>query len=323
MTTTPPLISGRETKDRGYTLSAHADTLSDENYFRIIEDSTGEEVTIPSRFIKFLNNASYSFNDVVSKKSIMQQKTNLPTELSSNLVFASPNDESRIILTGSDASTIGTPMLVWVRETSRNIQEKNGYGSETPLQAAGWRLELSGISEAPLGFAKWDDIDGIRNLISHMGDGNALSVQLVLTAPERAKILRASDTLIQLVRGNNLPVMLPIEVKKTFKQIGLSQNGKGQIVQLQVPVDGVYSVVAIGIVKKNVWGQDFWMPEHQTRLGRLSGWIQVDPTNPSMMASGKNKTRPIWITRLTREQWNTIEPALGINCSVGNKSSWF
>lgn len=183
-------------------------------------------------------------------------------------------------------------------------------------------LILSGISKAPLGFAKWGDVEGLKTLVSHMNDVPALSVQLALFKPDQAKILRASDILTKLIKEGNLPTMLTTEVKKSFGRSGLSQGKKGRIIKLEVPVNGIEFTVAIGIMPDAAYGRNDWGRDQQSHIDRLPEWIQVQAKNQVMMDSPR-RDRPIWITRLTQEKWDEIEPGLSINCSIGKRCSWF
>lgn len=307
-------LSSRPVKNNGFTTVAKVDSLEGENYIEITEEASGEKIIIPSRFYNGSVPVSL-FVDVATKKTEMQREAFHPTKFASNLISSSKSPRGETLAL-SDSLVIGTPMLVWVSESQRfNINSPVGN------QASGWKIELSGITGAPLGFAKWDDVEGINRLVSYLGEREALSIQLALAKPEQAAILYSSDTLVRLIREGSIPPVSQKEMKKSFVDAGLkNQRHKTKIIRLEVTIDGTTTPIALGVMQNTYATRTARFDEH-IRTG-MSGWIEVEAASfPLSISRGRWSNK--WLTRMTQEQWDSISLGVGVHARVGKGNVWF
>lgn len=316
---------------------AKADDLSSETYLEITDPATGEVLTVPSRFIRAMGHTGNALTTAHKMKTEKQREQYHPLNLFENLAPAdSGSQRGKIIVSGANILEIGIPVLTWCDETQVHVVKKNNSGISNPnppvVNKAGWKLSLTGFLDETLGFANWDDLDGICNLVEYMGNKQGLSTQLALTVPKKGAKLTAGLALQEYARSGVVPEMKTQTVRKKLIDAGYRNGKKGQIAALTVEVDRRQVAIAVGISKEVSWTTETRNREARESLTAVmiqspNAWRMVDLTG-LMADDGKfvhrsNYTMATWFTLIPEEDWARLSPGLSSVAKVATGRSWF
>lgn len=195
----------------------------------------------------------------------------------------------------------GEPKMTWV------VGDYAGNG-------CGWRLVLHGSGETPLGFASWQDAEGIVRLAQMLQDRQSVFVLSGVLDSNSTARLSSRLTALSMRRARKLPAIKLKAVRDILTQARLidGQTGnpatcaRGRVLSIQVDANAVPVAVAIipprrpntceaipGDIDTLPWaerqaviarieseGRDVWMEKVQTVLTR-AGWRIVDLPQPT------------------------------------------
>lgn len=209
---TPTLtLSSKSSGD--FTLSAQINEINSVPYYLITNDKTKEKMCLPTElfqaFLATFSDASYLLNQVKQAQSDLLRKVNHPlkrfTDLASSKrdkVDRNDDNPKTICIYSEVINDRGVPILEWVYDlnslkspigNTKIIKVgTNKWTLETPQSPSlpprsGWKLTLVGIKdEIVLGFAGWDDVTAIDNLIEKMRTPELLYITLALLDPEES-----------------------------------------------------------------------------------------------------------------------------------------
>lgn len=229
--------------------------------------------------------------------------------------------------------TPGTPILVWVDNPTQHAVNGQATGS-------GWGLYLAEAQIPRLGFACWDDLDGIRNLANLANNPETLYAMAALTHPKQMTLLTAIMTAATLIDHPNLPEHPLTALEQLLLQPGIgSEPSTGWNTEIaHLTIEGPRDervVVGAGIkapftkVDAFLWDREHgttnlsavqrwnatvdrvdaetatWRKNAETVLA-ADGWRLVDlsQVNPN----GYRDTAVMWVTRLDEDMWQSILP---------------
>lgn len=188
-----PVIS-YETSFKYEPISVKVDTLESEPVVLIESESTGLLVEIPIDVALRINPDSFrQVNERLRKEISNKRKEKYyPTRISKRVVQDPVSDDYReqecfVLKRDNDHTGYLIPYIVW-RTAGHDFKND------------GWSLHLSGLSEVTLGFAEWNDLAGIKDLILSLADVESLKLEAQKQAKPRYKDLIAvmkSETIIK------------------------------------------------------------------------------------------------------------------------------
>lgn len=238
----------------------------------------------------------------------------------------------------------GTPTMIWNGATLGHMRNpyyhRRNTTNETP-ETDGWRLSLVGITDVTMGFAAWNDAEGIANLVAAMDDPEGIFVMAGMINPTEAGALSARLTARNLKNQRQLPnVQLP-PIRKALTDAGLggiSDHDGGRARVLAVNVDGRKLPIAIAIMAPAIpagttvlteaeregmqpWeirqandqraeaARAAWVPKAKTVITN-AGWRVVDLPAPRLPWRTYGSNTPVlWATKLTAQQWSGLNAA--------------
>jgi hypothetical protein len=252
----------------------------------------------------------------------MRREENHPTLLDTNLVSSGLRE---MVVRKEDATRAlreeGVPCLRWVRKWDGD---------------PGWQLSMTGVSES-LGFAAWDDPDGIRHIIDQIDDQASLATIVALTSPEKALELTSRQIFNGLRREKAIPPMTTSIVMKMLTMGGLGRSRESDdrtkigMRPLKIQSGKIRTAVAIEVIspikpfstprlefkssesgderakRENLINATFrrkWDNSFST-LAQEEGWRFVDVG----YASSSNPYSK-WITLIPAELWEDLIPAI-------------
>ena len=325
-----PVIESSIYSSGEFRIIIKVDDLASETYLEIKDSTNGEVVTIPSRFLRAMGSLTTPLTNMHKSKSQKQMDAHHPLDLFENLAPIYSLTRDKVIIAGSNANEIGVPLLVWHNETQAHLLSKNGI--TLPKQVAGWRLGLTGFLDESLGFAAWNDLDGIVRLVEHMGNQQGLSTQLALTVPRKGAKLTAGLALQEYARTYTQPEMRTKDVRKKLIDAGYRNGKKGQIAALTVEVDGKSVVIAVGISKEVNWVTDSRNKEAVESITPImtqspNPWLPVNLSGlmdkDGRFAFRNNYALPVWFTLMPQEDWDRLSLGISSVAKIDRGRSWF
>ena len=164
--------------------------------------STGEATETSQEAVSLLDNELFlrAYGKVFSILSKKRYEDSLPSRFSKELIMGRAEEHldissqdrvgyNDIVLLLKDKEKTETereyffPYLLWAPKDKTNnklLKTKS---------ANGWKLSLSGFENLTLGFAEWNDLDGIKRLISMMSDEENLAAMAALLDPKQSENL--------------------------------------------------------------------------------------------------------------------------------------
>lgn len=146
---------------------------------------------------------------------------NHPTVLSADGISFQPFEEPgqsagtarQLIIAGADPEAQATPVLTWQRASSN--------------QRSGWRLTLQGHRAITIGFAAWNDPDGIRGLIAQMADPESAMIVAGLISPDETSYLASLIAVEGILRTRSVRRVALAPIRKAFAEHGLAGHAQG------------------------------------------------------------------------------------------------
>lgn len=225
----------------------------------------------------------------------------------------------------------GNPYLTWVE------------GSDSSNESDGWRLNLRGMDESPIGFARWDDRAGIQQLVTSMQDpGSLLALASLVDADTASKLsgrlavqrLKEQKTLpkfslsdakeiIVAAHGTSAPHRITRRAKKGLSRIVYIKSGGNVVpvaVALKAPdilannsspedksrrgISGPYQDYMKVLIEE---GTAPWF-EKITAAFTTAGWFLVDLPQPRL--DWESKAKVIYFTKIDPSTWGGVRAAV-------------
>lgn len=131
-----------------------------------------------------------------------------------------------LYLKGTDIYSDGTPFLAW---------------SPNESGVHGWKLSLIGIDDSPIGWASWDDPQGVDELVTMLSDQESCVAIAGIVAPTQTSEMSARIAAKALRSGRKLPGINIAKVRKVFEDAGISNSGATEYANPQVKVLAISS----------------------------------------------------------------------------------
>ncbi len=230
----------------------------------------------------------------------------------------------------------GMPFLAWTDADDKNVDRDPAH--------IGWNLFICGAENTSIGFAAWNDVDGIKKLVNSMNDTESLLMILSLTDADVSSRLGAMLLAQGLKNSRNLPKLDLVEPKrlivaakgtsgpyqlKTRQTKGLARilyvkSGTSAItvaVALKAPdilankpslgdrkARGVVSTATHADYMKLLVAEGTapWF-EKITSTFVEAGWYPVDLPQPKL--NYHSKARVVYFTKIVPEIWTGIRAA--------------
>ena len=205
-------------------IAIESEMLESEPLLKVVNEQTLEEYSIPYIVALYLNDELFSMPKIFLdtqrefETSISDKRKALhdPLEMNKGLVqwnsevvfkngsfqlksFKGANSNTGLVLK-KDQANLGLkpyiPFLVWHEEPT-DYMAKGTHG---------WKLYLTGFAEGAIGFANWNDGEGIIKLIDSMSDVESLKVIASLTYPDMANVtsvLSLSEELLDSLKSSS------------------------------------------------------------------------------------------------------------------------
>lgn len=298
-----------------------------------IVGADGQTLIIPQPFLEALaGTAGRADSDMTAELNKLRRAAIDPTALGLRKIENKPN---QYVLADHEGDIEdGIPVMSWVpfsTTPTRNQQPSEG----------GWTLKLHG-AHAQLGFAAWDDIDGLTDLVDAMRDPESLFALGGLIDADSIGALTSRLLARDLRRGRSLPGIDLGKVRKILTAAGLDAasrgfepgerygSPRGRVITIksdstQVPV----AVAVSGAVSKPrslggntrqhysvatqetaEWNEE-WLAQVTTAM-TAAGWRQVDLPLPQSFTGTyayQSQRKIAYFTRLDAEQWGSVARA--------------
>jgi hypothetical protein len=238
---------------------------------------------------------------------------------------------NQFVLPGADVNEDGTAVLSWV--SGRPVGRWNQEPSEV---VPGWRLTLAGAAGTTVGFAKWDNVDGVNGLIEAMSDSETLVAMAGMTSPQAVARMSSRVTARRLRSARALPAIDLKKVRQVLTDAGLTSQyrsgysaGRLRLLALdnggrKIPVAALVMPPAIPAraltpeesvlpyanrvqVQENLNAEKRaeWTAQVVAEMTK-AGWRSLDLPNPYKWSS--EATRGVLaFTRLDVETWGLVE----------------
>ena len=190
-----------ETSLRNEPISVRVDTLESEPIISIMSKATDSMVEVPLDvasllYPNFFNQLERSLELKISNK---RKEKYYPSRISKRVVQDPINNDYRdyecfALKKDNDKAGYLIPYIVW--------RGANKYGRRT-FENDGWSLHLTGLSEVVLGFAAWDDLAGIKELILKMTDVEALKIEAQKESNARYEEILAIMASNEILKDND------------------------------------------------------------------------------------------------------------------------
>lgn len=311
---------------------------------RIFEDGC-EDFIIPARYLSILTSSSKFLSDRMEEESDNLRYTYHGSLTDFGLVLCTHPEDTPVtqihswptrtyLLPGGEIKHEGTPALRWTK----------GFNS---AEKAGWELFLTGAAETvTLGFARWDDLVGLKQLIESMGEpenlmalGSLLNETLfaTLSGNVMARDLRSARQLPGISMGKIKAVIashgldtgaiVQYTSQKAYAKLMTVKSGKVAIpiaVYLQAPYKLSSPITPAEIAEAGGNNSQGHVDIINQRLAEYStdwvaataavfeseGWRVVNlpqVENPNHY-SMRNRNQPgyLWVTRFDEETWGKV-----------------
>lgn len=321
-----PLYVGPAIDFQGYSLVPEVLSLDGQRRLRI-SDKNGNELFIPEEFLPALaqrgNHVQQVLRNTVDR---LRQDFHNPAEHYPVVISG-----RAIVLPEEDPSTDGTPFIEW---------KTIGSGDrETPQNTHGWRLTLGGATTCTVGFATWNDLPGIANLVSMLSDpetcitmGSMIDPQPVQEMCSRiaARSLRSArafpavnlNKARKVLSNAAIPAGTGGNTDALLRLLTIKSGGKDVAVAVAVacPTEPVGTQTLSEEETRLTWNEkqkiieDYRNATRQPWTNRAraafiaAGWREVNLPVPRV---GYYNSQPpvIWVTPIDAETWGSIAPA--------------
>jgi hypothetical protein len=206
----------------------------------------------------------------------------------------------------------------------------------------GWALTLAGIDDVTIGWAAWDDPNGVDELIKNLDDVDSCLAIAAIVAPTPTAQMSARITAKALRSGRKLPGINVAKIRKIFEDNNICtpsaipdyNAGQAKVLTIHSGDKRVPIAVAISAPSKFVdqiqlteeqlremtWQQrrqaeidimqplvDNWVKEAKAAV-TSAGWRLIDLDKPRSYY-GTNNNDVFWATLINPELWSDVSAA--------------
>jgi hypothetical protein len=182
-------------------------TLDGVTQLRILDDN-GVEMLIPANFLPALASRAGLLSSVLVRTLDEARKEEHHPKQRHELVPGNAGNLKVLTLPNADAEADSTPYLHWNAETSQRTH--------------GWSLSITGIDNASLGFAAWNDTAAQDSLVEMLTDVESCITIAAITAPEATARMTARLSARALRSARALPGIDLGKARKIITDAGLA-----------------------------------------------------------------------------------------------------
>lgn len=326
---TIPIHTGNPVNAGDYILTPQILTLEGEANV-IVKAPDGSTLEVPAHFLHALSMRSSSM-----QSAIVNETDKLRREYNGEVTSFGVKSNRKLGDTGYVLETEteiadGTPVLLWHKDNTGNHEK------------TGWKIYLFGTKEAFIGFARWDDKQGLLNLIEQMRDPESMFTISGLMHPETTSKLAARMAAARMRTARQLPGIDLKKARAILEAAELTSNTTsnasryygGRIRLLKIVSGGKEVPVAVAVMgptptqaQLNLTEEEAALPyyqkqqiiEQRTEMIRKpwqekaakafeeAGWRIVNLPEPH--GSWSTTVKVTWATRIDSETWSTIQAA--------------
>lgn len=171
-------------------------------------DNNGAEMLIPAHFLPALASRAGMLSGVLTRTLDEARREEYHPKKRHELTAGGSGNLRVFSAPGTDPQEDSTPYLVWNAETSQRTH--------------GWSLSITGIDNASLGFAAWNDIPAQDALVEMLSDTESCVTIAAITAPEATARMTARLSARALRSARALPGIDLSKARKIITDAGLS-----------------------------------------------------------------------------------------------------
>lgn len=318
-----PVFTGPSQTHQGVTMTPEIITLDGDTRLRVV-GSDGAELLIPASFLPALAARAGFFSSNLSNTLNDARRAEHHPSARHTLVEASGDRIKVFTVPGVDPLADGTPYLTW----------QTAQGDRTH----GWVLSMTGIENAVLGFAAWDDIPAQDNLVAMLSDAESCLAIAGITAAEATARMSARVTARTLRTARALPGIDLSKARKIITDANLatpdsiSRYHAGRLRLLTIASGDKQVPVAVAIQAPDKYEGMREIPQEEARkmswqdrakiqneyieemrapwTANLkqafinAGWRLVD-----LKPEGRHNQNVIFVTRIDSETWSSVSAA--------------
>lgn len=324
-----PIHTGNPVNAGEYKLTPQILTLEGEANV-IVESPDGSTLKVPSHFLHALSMRSSSMlSAIVNETDKLRRDHNGEVTTFGVKTTRKLGDKSYILETETEVAD-GTPVLIWHKDNNDDHEK------------TGWKIYLFGTKDAFISFARWDDKQGLLNLIQQMRDTESMFTLSGLMYPETTSKLSARMAAARMRTARQLPGIDLKKARSILSAAGLTSDTTtnasryygGKIRLLKIVSGGKEVPIAVAVMGPtptkadlNLTEEEDALPYYQknqlvqerTEMMRKpwqekaakafeeAGWRIVNLPEPH--GSWSSTVKVTWATRIDTETWSTIQAA--------------
>lgn len=324
-----PVFVGEPIDFNGYRIVPEVLDLDGARRIRI-SDKNGNELLIPEDFLAPLTSRGNHAQSVLrSSVDAMRMAFHNPIDHYPNIIQAN----KRIVITETDAQQDGVPFIEW--RTASTDQRNNQSTNH------GWRLSLGGAHNSTIGFAEWNDIPGIANLVTMLSDPQGCITMGSMIDPAPIQQMCARMAARTLRSARSLPAVSLAKARKILSDASVPQGatsgayacGMLRLLTIKSGDKDVPVAVAVAAPHEPVgtqqlteeearlpWQQRSALQEQYRSVTRepwiaaaraaflTAGWRLLDLPKPQSAHYGSNSPY-LWATPIDAQTWGSISAA--------------
>lgn len=232
-----PVFTGATVSNNYATLTPEVITLEGEVRLRMTLAS-GEDIILPLETLTLLGqNANRMQSELHRSLEEARFQKYYPTSRFPENTFG----ESRGLQSRTRRAAYVSKLLFL--KDSNIYEDGTPYISWSPNESGehGWKLSLIGIEDAPIGWAAWNDPNGVDELISMLHDKESCIAIAAIMAPSQTSEMSARVAAKALRSGRKLPGINIPKVRKVFQDAGLNNTGASEYNNAQVKILAIAS----------------------------------------------------------------------------------